>query len=82
MLFKQFAVSGHIYQEVQGRIEKVATATVQDIESDRNLSLFFDALCLCHTVEVADDESQSGGGGDAYHASSPDELSFVEFAKK
>jgi phospholipid-translocating ATPase len=79
MIFKQFTVNGTIYEEKNGKLYKLNSSeplSTYQIEQNRELMLFFECLILCHTVEVDDNKVET------YHASSPDELSFVEFAKK
>ena len=43
---------------------------------DGKLKRFIEALSVCHTVQI--DET----GEDKYNASSPDELSFINFLEK
>ena len=47
---------------------------------DEKLKRFFEILTLCHTVQV--DIEQDDDSNDRYHASSPDELSFIKFGRK
>uniref|UniRef100_A0A4W3J8E7 Phospholipid-transporting ATPase n=1 Tax=Callorhinchus milii TaxID=7868 RepID=A0A4W3J8E7_CALMI len=66
-----------------GRAEKVTKLYLLFLLLERE-EIFFHALCLCHTVQVKEEDSVDGVVKQqcTYIASSPDEVALIEGAKK
>uniref|UniRef100_A0A2K5DKY6 Phospholipid-transporting ATPase n=1 Tax=Aotus nancymaae TaxID=37293 RepID=A0A2K5DKY6_AOTNA len=93
MEFKECCIEGHVYVPhviCNGQVLPDASG-IDMIDSSPSVSgrereeLFFRALCLCHTVQVKDDDnpdgprkSPDGGKSCVYISSSPDEVALVE----
>ncbi|KAB1267561.1 putative phospholipid-transporting ATPase IH, partial [Camelus dromedarius] len=93
MEFKECCVGGHVYVPhavCNGQVLPDASA-IDMIDASPGASgreqeeLFFRALCLCHTVQVKEDDEVDGprkspdaGRRSAYISSSPDEVALVE----
>ncbi|KAK2495667.1 LOW QUALITY PROTEIN: hypothetical protein MC885_014260 [Smutsia gigantea] len=93
MQFKECCVEGHVYVPhviCNGQVLPDASG-IDMIDSSPGVSgrereeLFFRALCLCHTIQVKDEEEVDGprkaldsGKSCVYISSSPDELALVE----
>ncbi|XP_036157649.1 probable phospholipid-transporting ATPase IH isoform X1 [Myotis myotis] len=93
MEFKECCIEGHVYVPhviCNGQVLPGATG-IDMIDSSPGVSgrereeLFFRALCLCHTVQVKDDDDVDGprkspdsGKSCVYISSSPDEVALVE----
>ncbi|OWK00627.1 hypothetical protein Celaphus_00016836 [Cervus elaphus hippelaphus] len=93
MEFKECCVEGHVYVPhavCNGQVLPDASA-IDMIDASPGTSgrereeLFFRALCLCHTIQVKDDDEVDGprkspdsGKRSAYISSSPDEVALVE----
>ncbi|XP_036880684.2 phospholipid-transporting ATPase IH isoform X1 [Manis javanica] len=93
MQFKECCVEGHVYVPhviCNGQVLPDASG-IDMIDSSPGVSgrereeLFFRALCLCHTIQVKDEEEADGprkapasGRPCVYISSSPDELALVE----
>jgi magnesium-transporting ATPase (P-type) len=81
MEFKQFSLNGVIYCESEGEIHQFDKKENDgggyegekvDILNNEEMMRFFEALTLCHTVQI-DTNSYQG---------SPDEFSFIQFCIK
>ncbi|XP_054421852.1 phospholipid-transporting ATPase IH isoform X5 [Pteronotus mesoamericanus] len=93
MEFKECCIDGHVYVPhviCNGQVLPSATG-IDMIDSSPGVSgrereeLFFRALCLCHTIQVKDDDDVDGprkspdsGKSCVYISSSPDEVALVE----
>ncbi|XP_036106000.1 probable phospholipid-transporting ATPase IH isoform X1 [Molossus molossus] len=93
MEFKECCIEGHIYVPhviCNGQVLPGASG-IDMIDSSPGVSgkereeLFFRALCLCHTIQVKDDDDVDGprkspdsGKSCVYISSSPDEVALVE----
>ncbi|XP_070236817.1 phospholipid-transporting ATPase IH isoform X2 [Bos mutus] len=93
MEFKECCVEGHVcvpHAVCNGQVLPDASA-IDMIDASPGASgrereeLFFRALCLCHTIQVKDDDEVDGpqkspdsGKRSAYISSSPDEVALVE----
>ncbi|XP_026971604.1 phospholipid-transporting ATPase IH isoform X4 [Sagmatias obliquidens] len=93
MEFKECCVEGHVYVPhavCNGQVLPAAAA-IDMIDASPGASgrereeLFFRAVCLCHTIQVKDDDEVDGprkspdsGKRCAYISSSPDEVALVE----
>ncbi|XP_059233880.1 phospholipid-transporting ATPase IH isoform X5 [Mustela nigripes] len=93
MEFKECCIEGHVYVPhavCNGQVLPGA-AGIDMIDSSpgpgarEREELFFRALCLCHTIQVKDDDdvdgprkSPDGGKSCVYISSSPDEVALVE----
>ncbi|XP_029066388.1 probable phospholipid-transporting ATPase IH isoform X3 [Monodon monoceros] len=93
MEFKECCVEGHVYVPhavCNGQVLPAA-ATIDMIDASPGAGgrereeLFFRAVCLCHTIQVKDDDEVDGprkspdsGKRCAYISSSPDEVALVE----
>uniref|UniRef100_A0A8C0FN26 Phospholipid-transporting ATPase n=1 Tax=Bubo bubo TaxID=30461 RepID=A0A8C0FN26_BUBBB len=80
MEFVECCIEGHVYHKDTGRTQPAIPFIFQERED-----LFFRALCLCHTVQVKDDDSVDGLKKNQlsrrsciYISSSPDEVALVE----
>lgn len=76
MVFKHFGLDGITYEERNGQIYKLDSDEPIDIHNNEQITRLIEGLCLCHTVQY--DTSSK----DIYNASSPDELSFINFCLK
>uniref|UniRef100_A0A669CH75 Phospholipid-transporting ATPase n=1 Tax=Oreochromis niloticus TaxID=8128 RepID=A0A669CH75_ORENI len=84
MEFIECCVDGHVY--VPHEIPRV----VQNHFNDEHEELFFRALCLCHTVQVKEEDTvdgikhgiHQGKSTSFYISSSPDEVALVEGMKR
>ncbi|XP_066092919.1 phospholipid-transporting ATPase IH isoform X2 [Saccopteryx bilineata] len=93
MEFKECCIEGHVYVPhviCNGQVLP-GTSGIDMIDSSPGVSgrereeLFFRALCLCHTIQVKDDDEVDGprkspdsGKSCVYISSSPDEVALVE----
>uniref|UniRef100_A0A7N9D9F6 Phospholipid-transporting ATPase n=1 Tax=Macaca fascicularis TaxID=9541 RepID=A0A7N9D9F6_MACFA len=93
MEFKECCIEGHVYVPhviCNGQVLPESSG-IDMIDSSPSVNgrereeLFFRALCLCHTVQVKDDDSvdgprksPDGGKSCVYISSSPDEVALVE----
>ncbi|XP_019500351.1 PREDICTED: probable phospholipid-transporting ATPase IH isoform X1 [Hipposideros armiger] len=93
MEFKECCIEGHVYVPhviCNGQVLPGASG-IDMIDSSPGVSgrereeLFFRALCLCHTIQVKDDDDVDGprkspdsGKSCVYISSSPDEVALVE----
>ncbi|XP_049723563.1 phospholipid-transporting ATPase IH isoform X1 [Elephas maximus indicus] len=93
MEFKECCIEGHVYVPhviCNGQVLPDSSG-IDMIDSSPGVSgrereeLFFRALCLCHTVQVKDDDNVDGprkppdsGKSCVYISSSPDEVALVE----
>ncbi|XP_051697675.2 phospholipid-transporting ATPase IH isoform X2 [Oryctolagus cuniculus] len=93
MEFKECCIEGHVYVPhviCNGQVLPDSSG-IDMIDSSPSVSgrereeLFFRALCLCHTVQVKDDDDVDGprkspdsGKSCVYISSSPDEVALVE----
>ncbi|XP_042637091.1 phospholipid-transporting ATPase IH [Orycteropus afer afer] len=93
MEFKECCIEGHVYVPhviCNGQVIPDSSG-IDMIDSSPGISirereeLFFRALCLCHTVQVKDDDNIDGprkspdsGKSCVYISSSPDEVALVE----
>ncbi len=79
MIFKYFAINGHIYEEKDGLIYKLDrntnNSTPELLDNDSIIKLI-ECLTLCHNVQLDLTSKEN------YNASSPDELSFIKFCAK
>uniref|UniRef100_A0A452VAF5 Phospholipid-transporting ATPase n=1 Tax=Ursus maritimus TaxID=29073 RepID=A0A452VAF5_URSMA len=80
MEFKECCIEGHVYVP-----HAVCNGPVQGPLETEDKELFFRALCLCHTIQVKDDDDVDGprkspdsGKSCVYISSSPDEVALVE----
>ncbi|KAM3834517.1 phospholipid-transporting ATPase IF isoform 1-T1 [Vipera latastei] len=96
MQFRECSINGLKYQEINGRL--VPEGLIEDFPDGVQPSftheeeLFLKALCLCHTVQINNDQTdgicdspwRSNGLPSEleYYASSPDEKTLVEAARK
>ncbi|XP_053162230.1 phospholipid-transporting ATPase IF isoform X3 [Hemicordylus capensis] len=96
MQFRECSINGIKYQEINGKL--VPEGLIEDVPDGfrphltREEELFLKAVCLCHTVQINND--QVDGAGDSpwrangipsqleYYASSPDEKALVEAARR
>ncbi|XP_042111014.1 phospholipid-transporting ATPase IH isoform X4 [Ovis aries] len=74
-----------MFDEELGEGPLVNTSDLNEELGQEREELFFRALCLCHTIQVKDDEEVDGpqkspdsGKRSAYISSSPDEVALVE----
>ncbi|XP_011377844.1 probable phospholipid-transporting ATPase IH [Pteropus vampyrus] len=93
MEFKECCIEGHVYVPhvvCNGQVLPSASG-IDMIDSSPGVSgrereeLFFRAICLCHTIQVKDDDDVDGprkspdsGKSCVYISSSPDEVALVE----
>jgi magnesium-transporting ATPase (P-type) len=76
MVFKSFSINDSVYEQVDGTgLCKVNTKRKLKITDDKMMVRFFEAMSLCHTVQVDEQTVEK------FHASSPDELSFIKFCE-
>ncbi|KAL7991015.1 hypothetical protein Chor_014445, partial [Crotalus horridus] len=96
MQFRECSINGLKYQEINGRL--VPEGLIEDFPSGvppsftHEEELFLKALCLCHTVQINNDQTdgicdspwRSNGLPSEleYYASSPDEKALVEAARR
>uniref|UniRef100_A0A2D4PX59 Uncharacterized protein n=1 Tax=Micrurus surinamensis TaxID=129470 RepID=A0A2D4PX59_MICSU len=96
MQFRECSINGLKYQEINGRL--VPEGLIEDFSDGAPPSLtyeeelFLKALCLCHTVQINNDQTDGicdspwGSNGLPseleYYASSPDEKALVEAARR
>ncbi|ETE66027.1 putative phospholipid-transporting ATPase IF [Ophiophagus hannah] len=96
MQFRECSINGLKYQEINGRL--VPEGLIEDFPDGVQPSLtheeelFLKALCLCHTVQINNDQTdgicdspwRSNGLPSEleYYASSPDEKALVEAARR
>ena len=92
MEFRECCVEGHVYVPhavCNGQVLPDAAMDMIDASPDASgrerEELFFRALCLCHTIQVKDDDEVDGprkspdsGKRCVYISSSPDEVALVE----
>uniref|UniRef100_A0A8C0ZT91 Phospholipid-transporting ATPase n=1 Tax=Castor canadensis TaxID=51338 RepID=A0A8C0ZT91_CASCN len=91
MAFKECCIEGHVHVPhviCNGQVLPDASGIDMIDSSPGREELFFRALCLCHTVQVKDDDQMDHGDGPGkspdsgkscvYISSSPDEVALVE----
>nr|XP_060623435.1 phospholipid-transporting ATPase IF isoform X8 [Anolis sagrei ordinatus] len=94
MQFRECSINGIKYQEINGKL--VPEGLIEDVPDGlrpnltREEELFLKAVCLCHTVQIINDQAdgicdspwRSNGISSQleYYASSPDEKALVEAA--
>jgi len=74
MIFKQFSIDGVVYEERGGQLYELNSNIIIDFERNNKIMDIVENLSLCHTVQLDKDG--------IYQASSPDELSFINFCQK
>uniref|UniRef100_A0A8C4U581 Phospholipid-transporting ATPase n=1 Tax=Falco tinnunculus TaxID=100819 RepID=A0A8C4U581_FALTI len=92
MQFRECSINGIKYQEVNGKLTPEGFSEDSPDGNRHNLEeLFLKAVCLCHTVQVNADQTDSADGPWhangiisplEYYASSPDEKALVEAASR
>uniref|UniRef100_A0AAQ4RJ44 Phospholipid-transporting ATPase n=1 Tax=Gasterosteus aculeatus aculeatus TaxID=481459 RepID=A0AAQ4RJ44_GASAC len=86
MEFIECCVDGHVYLGVCVRVSVRGRVTLCCRPPQEHEELFFRALCLCHTVQVKEEETvdgikhgiHQGKSTSFYISSSPDEVALVE----
>ncbi|XP_062987976.1 phospholipid-transporting ATPase IF isoform X2 [Elgaria multicarinata webbii] len=96
MQFRECSINGIKYQEINGKL--VPEGLIEDVPDGIQPSftqeeeLFLKAVCLCHTVQINNDQTDGVCGSPLhsngipsqleYYASSPDEKALVEAARR